>query len=219
LSEPVRVIGLGAGGHAKVVLETLAAMGGYEVVGLLDPRPDLVGTSVHGVPVLGDDELLGRQYDAGVTHAFIGLGGSGDTRPRRRLYELACSQGFGIVSVVHPRAVVSPSAELGPGATIFAAVVVNADATLGEDVIVNTGAVVEHGCRLGDHVHVASGARLASGVTVGEGAHIGLGASVLQAVAVGAGVIVGAGAAVVHDVEPGVVVAGVPARVLRKVEA
>ena len=217
MPEQVRVIGLGAGGHAKVVIETLAAMGGFETAGLLDPRRELAGTSVLGVPVLGDDELLGRQYDDGVTHAFIGLGGSGDTGPRRRLYELARSHGFQIVSAVHPRAVVSPSARIGAGASIFAAAVVNADATLGEDVIVNTGALVEHDCRIGDHVHVASGARLASGVTVDEGAHVGLGASIVQGVRVGAGSIVGAGAVVVRDVEPGVLTVGVPARVLRQV--
>jgi UDP-perosamine 4-acetyltransferase len=218
MPEPVRVIGLGAGGHAKVVLETLAAAGGYEVVGLLDPDPALNGSTVHGVPVLGDDELLGAQYDAGVSHAFIGLGGSSDTTPRRRLYELARSRGFDVVSAVHPLAVVSRSARIGAGATVFAAAVVNADALLGEDVIVNTGAIVEHDCRLGDHVHVASGARLASGVVVGDGAHVGLGASVIQGVRIGEGSVVGAGAVVVRDVEPGVVVAGVPARVLRAVE-
>src|ERR1700690_1728491 len=151
-----RGIGLGAGGHAKVVLETLAAMGGFELVGLLDPRAELVETNVVGIPVLGDDGLLGRQYDDGVSHAFIGLGGAGDTRPRRRLYDLARSHGFEVVSALHPRAIVSPSAQLGVGATVFAAAVVNADAVLGEDVIVNTGAIVEHDCRIGDHVHVAS---------------------------------------------------------------
>lgn len=212
----VRVIGLGAGGHARVVLETLAAVGAYEIVGFLDPREELAGTSVHGVPVLGDDGLLGRQYDDGVTHAFIGLGGSGQTAPRRRLYELARTHGYEIVPAVHPHAVVSPWAQVGAGPTILAAAVVNADAVLGEDVIVNTGAIVEHDCRIGDHVHLASGSRLASGVTVGDGAHVGLGASVIQGLRVGAGSIVGAGAVVVRDVDAGVVVAGVPARVLRR---
>ncbi len=213
------MIGLGAGGHAKVVLETLAASAGTRSSACSIRREELAGTSVHGVPVLGDDELLGRQYDDGVTHAFIGLGGSGDTRPRRRLYELARSHGFEIVSVrASARGRVAVGASSARGATVFAAAVVNADAALGEDVIVNTGAIVEHDCRIGDHVHVASGARLASAVTVGDGAHVGLGASVIQGVDVGAGSIVGAGAAVVRDVEPGVVVAGVPARVLRRVE-
>lgn len=218
MSEPVRVIGLGAGGHAKVVLETLAAVGGYEVVGLLDPRRELWQTEVLGVPVLGDDDLIGSHYDSGVRHAFIGLGSGADTRPRARLFELARSAGLEPVDAVHPAAVVSPSATSGPGFTVFAGAVVNADARLGADVIVNTGALVEHDCRLGDHVHVATGARLASGVEVEDGVHVGAGATVIQGLRVGAGSVVGAGAVVVRDVDRGVVVAGVPARVLRTVD-
>jgi UDP-perosamine 4-acetyltransferase len=200
-----------------VVLETLLETGGYEVVGLLDPRRELWGTEVLGVAVLGDDDLLGRQYADGVSHAFIGLGGASDTRPRRRLYELARSHGLDVVAAVHPRAAVSPSARLGRGPTVLAGAVVSAGAELGENVIVNTGAIVDHDCRIGPHAHVATGARLASGVEVGEGAHVGAGATLIQGVGVGAGAVVGAGAAVVRDVEPGTVVAGVPARLLRRV--
>lgn len=217
MPEPVRVIGLGAGGHAKVVLDALVLAGGHEIVGLLDPRRELWGTEVLGVPVLGDDDLLPDQYDSGVSHAFIGLGSSSDTRPRRQLHERARVAGFDIVTVVHPRASVATSARLGPGATVLAGAVVNSDARLGENVIVNSGAIVEHDCVVGDHVHIASGACLASGVTVGDGAHVGAGASVRQGVVIGAGAVVGLGAAVVREVEPDVVVAGVPARVLRRV--
>jgi UDP-2-acetamido-3-amino-2,3-dideoxy-glucuronate N-acetyltransferase len=49
---------------------------------------------------------------------------------------------------------------------------------------------------------------------VGEGASIGSGAVILGGVRIGAGALVGAGAVVSRDVEPGVTVAGVPARVL-----
>jgi sugar O-acyltransferase (sialic acid O-acetyltransferase NeuD family) len=216
MSEPTRVLGLGAGGHARVVLDALRRAGEFEVAGFLDPDPTLWGSSVDGVPVLGGDELLEGHYDGAVSHAFIGLGGAGDTRPRRRLYELACARGYEIVSVVDPSALVSPSASVGRGATILQRAVVNAAAAL--DVIVNTGAIIEHDCRVGDHVHVASGAVLASGVVVDDGAHVGAGAVVRQGIRIGAGAVVGAGAAVVADVEPGMVVVGVPASVLRPVE-
>jgi sugar O-acyltransferase (sialic acid O-acetyltransferase NeuD family) len=218
MSERTRVIGLGAGGHAKVVLEALAAAGGFDVVGLLDPRRVLWGTTVLGVPVLGDDRELRRQYDQGVLNAFIGLGGASDSRPRRRLYEWARSEGVEVVSVVHPRALVSPSARQGAGATVLAGAIVAADAALGENVRVNHAAVVEHDCSVGDHVHLATGARLASGVIVDEGAHVGAGATVIQGLRIGAGAMVGAGAVVTRDVDPHVVVAGVPARALRRVE-
>jgi UDP-perosamine 4-acetyltransferase len=216
-SEPIRVLGVGAGGHAKVVLEILAASCGYDVVGLLDADLARVGTALHGLPVLGGDELLERQYDGGVLHAFIGLGGAADTRPRRSLYERVRSVGFDVVSAVHPSAVISPSARIGAGATVAACAFVGPDVMLGENVTVNTGALIDHDCRVANHVHVAIGARLASGVVIEDGAHIGAGATVLQGLHIGAGAIVGAGAVVVHDVEPDVVVVGVPAALLRTV--
>jgi UDP-perosamine 4-acetyltransferase len=219
VAERLRVIGLGAGGHAKVVLEAILAMGGVDVVGLLDPRRELWGQHVLGVPVLGDDDLLPRQYDDGVSHAFIGLGGAADTGPRRRLFEFVRSTGPEPLAVTHPSAVVSTSSRFGAGRTVLAGAVVNASAELGDNVLVNTRAVVEHDCLIGSHVHVASGATLASGVHVGDGAHVGAGATVVQGVRVGAGSVVGAGAVVVEDVAEGIVVAGVPARLLRRTDA
>ena len=212
----VPVVGLGAGGHAKVVIEILRVCGEYEVVGLLDPQEDLWGTEVLGVSVRGDDSMLRGLYTDGVRHAFIGLGGLGCTAARRRLYGTAQQEMFEVVAAIHPDAVVSRSARIGHGPTVMAGAVVNADATLGANVIINTGAIVEHDCVIEDHVHIATGARLAGNVRVGEGAHVGLGASVRQSISVGAGAVIGAGAVVVKDVQPNTVVAGVPARPLRK---
>lgn len=216
MAEQPRIVGLGAGGHAKVVIEIVRALGEFELAGLLDPRPELHGSAVLGVRVLGPDGLMGSLYDEGVKHAFIGLGSGHEMGGRARLYEEARRAGFDVPTLVHPAATVSPSALLGPGATICAGAVVNAAATAGEDVLVNSAALVEHDCVLGDHVHVASGARLAGGVRVGDLVHVGLGASVNQGVSIGAGSVVGSGAVVIEDVPAGVVVAGVPARVLRE---
>lgn len=210
-----RLIGLGAGGHARVVMEAFQAMGGFEVIGLLDLRAELRGTRVGGVPVLGGDGELPRLRAEGVMDAFIGIGSVGDAGPRRRAFERARAAGFRIAGVVHPSAVLSPSALIGEGVQVLPGAVINAGARLGENIIVNTGAIVEHDCLIGSHAHIASGARLASTVTVGEGAHIGLGASVRQLARIGRDAIVGAGAVVVDDVPDGVTVVGVPARALR----
>lgn len=53
-------------------------------------------------------------------------------------------------------------------------------------------------------------------VRIGPGADIGVGATVLPGVTIGEGAIVGAGAVVTGDVAPGTIVAGVPARLLRR---
>jgi len=214
----IEVIGFGAGGHAKVVIDLLRAGGRFEIVGLLDPNPRLRNASVLGVPVLGGDDLVPSLYERGVRDAFIGVGAISSTWPRRRLFDLALQHGLNLVTAVHPSAVISPSAKIGRGATVMAGVVVNAEAVVGENVILNTGSIIEHDCTIGDHAHVASGARLAGGAVVGEGAQIGIGAVVRQGIRIGRLAMVGAGSVVVDDVPDSVVVVGVPARVLRPVE-
>lgn len=211
----MRLIGLGAGGHAKVIIEILGADSRYELYGLLDARPELKGRKVLGVPVLGDDSLL-PEIRRDVSHFFVGLGGTGDNGPRRRLFELARGLGFEPVKAIHPSAAISPSAIIGEGAVIAAGAIVNADARLGANVIVNSGAIVEHDCVVGDHVHIATGAKLASTVTVGTGAHIGAGATVLQCITIGENALVGIGSVVVRDVPPGATVMGNPARLVPK---
>jgi UDP-perosamine 4-acetyltransferase len=211
----MRAVGIGAGGHARVVLESLQARGDVDVVGLVDANRELKGTEVLGVPVLGGDELLTKLFSEGVHHAFIGLGGVGDNGPRRKVFELLQKHGFTVLSVVHSSAVVSPSATLGEAACLCPGSIVAAGATIGRNVIVNSGAVIEHDCQVHDHVHIASGAVLAGGVVVGEGAHVGAGASVRQGVRIGREALVAMGAAVVEDVPDGATVGGVPARPLR----
>ena len=53
----IRVLGCGAGGHAKVVIEILRSMREYEIVGLLDTRLER-GASVLGVTALSLLELF-----------------------------------------------------------------------------------------------------------------------------------------------------------------
>jgi UDP-perosamine 4-acetyltransferase len=193
------------------VAEAIRRAGELELVGCTDPRPELAGTEIDGLPVIGDDSALDGLLESGVEAACIGLGGTGDNEPRSELFARARKLGFGLPPVVHPSAVVASTATLGEGSVVLAAAVLGPGVRVGEDVIVNTGAVVEHDCALDSHAHVATGARLAGNVRVGEGAHVGIGASVLGGVEIGAGAVVGAGAAVIRPVEAGATVAGVPA--------
>lgn len=211
MTERLRIVGLGAGGHASVVLDVLRLADLYDIVGLLDARRDLWSTTRDGVTILGDDTQLPALHADGVRGAFIGLGGSRDNGPRQRLYETARDHGFTIVDAIHPRAVVSRAAVMGAGVTIMAGACVNAGASVGHGVLINTGAIVEHHCRLGDHVHVATGARLGGDVTIGDASHIGIGAVISNGIHIGRRVVVGAGAVVIRDVPDEATVVGVPA--------
>jgi UDP-perosamine 4-acetyltransferase len=214
----MRVIGLGAGGHASVVIDILQIAGQHELVGLLDANPVLWGATVLGVPVLGGDEMLPELHAQGVAHAFVGVGSIGDTTPRRQIYEKLCQQGFEFVNAIHPQAVVARSAQMGQGATIMAGCILNPQVRLGVNVVVNTGSIIEHDCRIGDHVFIGPGVRLGGSVAIEAGAHIGIGATVLQNIRIGEKAVVGAGAVVIRDVPNHSVMVGIPARVLKRVD-
>lgn len=211
-----RLVGLGAAGHAKVIIEILRLRDEYDLIGILDPNPALIGGRFCGIKVLGDDSLLSDLFQQGIRNAFIGVGSVGDSTIRKGLFRKLKDLGFELVSAVHPQAIVSSSARLGEGPIVMANAVVNAEAAIGDNVIINTGAIVEHDCIVGNHAHIATGAHLAGGVVVGEGSHIGVGASIKQGVRIGRSSIVGAGAVVIDDVPDRVTIVGVPARVLKK---
>ncbi len=209
------LVGIGAGGHGKVLVEALKLTGQYDIRGLIDTNRDLWNLRVAGVQVLGGEELLPGLREQGITHAFIGIGSVGLPTVRKKFFNDVLEAGFEIVETIHPRSIVSDTSTRGCGLMVLAGAVINSDAILGSNVIINTGAIIEHDCIIGDHVHVATGARLGGAVTVGDNCHIGLGASIIQQVCIGSNVIVGAGAVVVNDVPGGVVVTGVPAKVAR----
>jgi UDP-perosamine 4-acetyltransferase len=210
----VKAVIVGGGGHARSVLEAIRSAGELEPVGFTDPRTELAGAEIDGVPVIGDDSELDTLRDNGVEVACIGLGGRDDNRPRAELYARVRELGFALPPVLHVSATIASTAEVGDGSVVLAGAVLGAGVQLGEDVIVNNGAVAEHDCALGSHVHLSSGAALGGAVRAGEGAHIGLGASVLGGVEIGDWAVVGAGAVVLREVAARSTVAGVPAEPL-----
>lgn len=213
----MKTVVIGAGGHARSVIDAARAAGTLELVAATDPTAGLAGATIDGIPIVGDDSMLKELRAGGVTAALNGLGGTSDNAPRARVYEMLAAYGFELPAIIHPSAVVSPAATVGPGSVVLAGGVLGPGARLGCNVIVNTGAIVEHDCQVGDHAHIATGARLGGAAVVGEGAHIGIGSCVLQGIHVGAHAIVGAGSVVLREVPAAVTVAGVPAALIQQI--
>jgi UDP-perosamine 4-acetyltransferase len=207
---------LGGGGHAAVLIEAMREAGLDIARAVLDLDSRLWGTDIFGVPIIGDEQKLPELIRKGADCFVTGVGSAGNNTPRRCVFVSGIAHGLPPLTIIHPTAYIAPSARLAAGCQILPCAVVHTRASLGINVRINTGAIVEHDCVVGDHVHIATGAQLAGGVTVGEAAHVGAGATVRQGLHIGSGAIVGAGAVVVRDVPDGWVVAGVPARELKR---
>lgn len=208
------VIVLGAGGHAKVLIEALLASSAV-ITGIVDPDQTLLGTKLFGVPVLGGDEVL-SEFPSSEVLLVNGLGSIGLPIRRRKLFEKFINLGYNFSTVVHPSAIVASDVTLCDGSQIMAGVVIQPGTRIGSNVLINTMASVDHDCFIGDHTHVAPGVTLSGSITVGALSHIGTGATVIQGICIGEGSLVGAGALVLRDLPSGATAVGVPARLIRK---
>jgi UDP-perosamine 4-acetyltransferase len=202
---------LGAGGHARVLLDTLLLQG-CNVIGLLDPDTALWGKSLRGISVLGGDEKI-LEHEPASIELVNGLGSTHSTGPRQRLFENWQAKGYRFASVIHPQAILAPDVQLGEGVQIMAGAILNTAVQLADNAVVNTGAILEHDCIIAKHVHISPGACLAGNVRIGQGAHVGLRAVVLQNLELGEACLVAAGAVVIHSVAAGQTVMGIPAKV------
>ncbi|MDZ4674811.1 MAG: acetyltransferase [Gemmatimonadota bacterium] len=202
--EAEKLVVLGAGGHGRAVAE-LAQLAGFRVTGFLDAKPP--SAEVDGLRVWAEAEFGGAALPSAASALVLGIGANAARNLAATRYQAVLQP-----PLVHPRAIVSPSALLGAGTIVFPGGIVHTAARMGRACIVNSGAIVEHDCDLGAAVHVAPGAVLCGAVQVGEGTLVGAGAVVLPGLTLGAWVTVGAGAVVTQDLPDGVTVTGSPAR-------
>lgn len=199
---------LGAGGHAKVLIDILL-LNNKQIAGIINPKvpSDCFFQTFN---YLGDDQIL-QQLDT--SHYFFvnGLGSSVDTEPRTQLFLSYCQQQAIFPKIIHPQAVISNSARISDGCHILAGAIVGPDTQLSENIIVNSRVIVEHDCQIASHCHIASGAILCGGVRVGHNTHIGAGATINPGVTVAANSTIASGAVVISDTHANSLYAGVPA--------
>ena len=197
---------IGAGGHARVVID-VARAAGFDPVAALDPAS--IGSTCNGVDVIGGDDLAANKFAEGLRQAVVAIG---DNALRLKIGRRLRDIGFNLPPIVHPSAILSPSAHIGDGTVIMPLAVVNAAATIGTMVIVNTSAVIEHDCVIGDGAHIAPGCRLGGTVSVGAQTLIGIGSVVRPEARIGDHAVVGAGSTVIGNIEGNLVATGSPAR-------
>lgn len=182
---------LGAGGHAKVLLNTLQKLD-REIIGLTALE---LGSAVLGVSILGNDDII-ENYDPQEIELVNGIGSLPGSTRRFDIYYSFKQKGYQFATVIDPSAIIPNAITVEAGVQIMAGVVLQPDVSVGENTIINTRASIDHDCRIGNHCHIAPGVVLSGGVKVDNYVHIGTGAVVIQDIQIGAWAIVAAGATV-----------------------
>jgi len=200
-TDPIRLVIFGGGGHGKVIIDLVRALGTYQLVGVLDDHLH-PGTLILGVPVLGGSEALPRLYEQGVHKVINAVGAIGHVEVRVQIFDMLRQAGFLFPTVIHPMAFVEPSAKIEDGVQILAKSYISSSATIDFGTLINAGVVVSHDCNLGKYVNLSPGAMLAGGVVLKDRVQVGMAATINIDITVGEGARIGNSAVVKADVPP-----------------
>jgi len=127
---------------------------------------------------------------------------------------------------IEPGAVIRDKVEIGNNCVIMMGAVINIGAVIGERTMIDMNTVIGGRAMIGKDCHIGAGTVIAGvieppnaqPVIIGDNVVMGANAVVLEGVKVGNGSVVAAGSVVIADVPENVVVAGVPARIIKTVD-
>lgn len=155
-----RLLILGAGGFGQMVKETALLLGYNEVVFLDDAYngPDSAGRCC-------DYTILQEQYPKAVA-AF------GNNKTRLEWTDKLMEAGYEVPAIIHPSAIVAPSAKIEPGCFIMQRAVVNTNSEIRRGALINSGAIIDHDSVVEAGAHVCLGSIVKANCTIESGKKI-----------------------------------------------
>lgn len=213
-----KIIGIGAGGSAKVILDILPMNIRNNVIAFVDDNPKLKNQIFLNRKIVGttSDLIDGKiEFDS----CIICVGAIRDTIARSRIHKTLMKAGIEPMSVISKNAIISKEAEISSGVIIMPGVIINSGSKIKENVFINTGSIIEHDCKLEESVFLGPGVTLSGCVTIKANSFIGSGTTIIGYVTVGKNVTIGAGSVVVRNIEDNLIAFGNPAhknKILKK---
>ena len=217
--EKKKVIILGGGGIASIASWIMDRRGDAEAVGLVNdivPVGEWIGTRKK-LRVMGTSEDVAGYIRDTDFYFFIAFHGM---QREKEVYEKI--RGFGIpgerlYSPIDPSAVVAHDySVIGKGVMAGPMSQIGPDVVIGDNTVILGNAFIGHDTQIGEFCHIATNAVLGSLNRIGNACHIGMNATLRERVRVGDYGLVGMGSVVLKDVEENTIVAGNPARLLRR---
>ena len=206
------IIVYGAGEFGSLISNIISYHSKINIVAYGDDNAEKIGQSIDETPVLGDEDLLKFAKENGVEYAISSIG---NNKIRAEKYNYLKNKGFEMLSLVHPQALIDTNVNYGDNVIIEMGTAIHTNSSIGNDVFLGGDALIGHHNNIGNHVLVGGNVSFGGAVIVEDYVSIGVGASIKPGVRLGKGSVIGVGAAVVKDVDPGVVVVGVPAKPIK----
>jgi len=206
------VLIIGAGGHAKEVLDILTRLRPNEDFIFYDDVNEnlcLLFNKFKIIKTIEEAELLFTKDPRFV----LGIGGPLN---RMKLAEKFKNAGGTITSVISPTAIIGNyDVILGKALNIMHHVFISNSVKIGDGSLINAGAKIHHDTKIGNFCEISPGTIICGGVQIEDLVFIGAGAVLIPKVKIGSNSIIGAGSVVINDIPKNSVAVGVPAKVIR----
>lgn len=185
----------------------------WNIIGILDDNPDMLGQIFCGIKVLGNIAACINYPDANFVVAV------GSPRTRRAIVNRMQTYGdLNFAALVHSSVLKSDYVEIGAGSIITAGCILTTQITLGQHSIVNLACTIGHDVVAGDFCTLAPQVAVSGNVVFGDGVEVGTGSIIIQGLSLGQGSFIGAGAVVSKDIPSNVLAVGCPARQVKTLE-
>lgn len=137
---------------------------------------------------------------------------------REQLFNKVKEDGFRIISLIDPTAMISDNVTLGEGCIVLPYVSISGTACVGKNVLIMPHAVFGHDTKICDGAIIGAQTFIGGHTTIGEKTYVASGSVIGDRIAIGSNVITSLGSVVFKDVPDNVIVMGNPARIIRKNE-
>lgn len=214
----IKLIIWGATGQAIVLEELLSSTNA--IIEVFFDNDKSKPSPIEGIPIYygeaGFEKWLTTVQDISDFYYLVAIGGN-NGQTRHKIAEMLKAAGLMPYTAIHSTAFIANNAIIGEGTQILANSSICARVNIGKNCIINTSASIDHECIIGNNVHIGPGAKLAGCVIVEDNVFIGTNATVLPHTRIGKNSVVGAGAVVLKHVTTDIIVAGNPAKTIKKV--
>lgn len=183
----------GAGGHGKVCADIAVRMNLWNKIIFADEN--VAESEIIGIPLLNKNiDINSLKENADI---FIAIG---DNQTRAKLFERFDLEGWNIVTLIHPTAVIATDVEIDKGTVLMANTVINSSTMISKGCILNTACSVDHDNHIEKFVHISPGSHLAGSVKIGQYTWVGIGTQIINNVTVGKSLLIGAGSLVTKSI-------------------